>query len=97
MPGTEMTPDPRTLARRRCAERGHKMRLVTRRGYRWPPESWSSVADAVTQQRKECRRWRCGAADEWETVSRRSVHSLSMPSDWWDILREEGVLWTPAP
>lgn len=77
-----------------CEARGHHSTRVERRaGYRYPSKFSNGVADSVSQVRRVCRH--CGAETHaWANTDVRPIHSLSMPRDQWDALRENGELWS---
>ena len=75
----------------RCERVGHKPVIEWRRGLLPPKVTgfFGGVADRVRQERHVCAR--CGAElKAWETTQRRSIDSLSGPSDMFEAIRNGG-------
>lgn len=84
------------LQRRReakCQAVGHRTRTRIRRGLRVATRNdYRAVAVKVTEQRIICRR--CGTCIFEQVVDGDTLQSLSLPTDEYEQLHRDGVLWT---
>lgn len=74
-----------------CKLGKHKFAIQYRKGYKDSSSSWN-VVERVKQTRKACKH--CFySEEEWVEHYLCGLQGLSMSSDRWDKLREEGYLW----
>ncbi len=81
--------------KKKCDRVGHKLRVQTRTGFRYPPRQgfgfFGGVVERVTEEKTDCRR--CGAnIIPYTEVGYTTLQGLSMPSASWDKLKRDGVL-----
>lgn len=75
----------------KCLRLGHAARFEKRYFYRYPARGFRSVVDDVTEERQECGR--CGEGlSEWVETRYSGLQGLSMSSDRWDRLKQDGRL-----
>jgi len=75
--------------RANCAMQGHKVYKYIRKSFVRPLNLFGSVADSITEEKVICGR--CSMLDSpWIETSRRSIHSLSMPSKDMDEFYDKG-------
>lgn len=81
--------------RRNCIKRRHDLVTVEREVYLMPSlHGYRAVADSAIQARLICRAFFCDYTEAWVTDdrSRRSIHSLGLPSYMMRELERDGVV-----
>ena len=73
---------------RKCARVGHDMQRRRQALYLYPPKDWHHVADRAVEKVNVCTR--CGLRGSPIIEHREGLSSLTMPTPWWDELREKG-------
>lgn len=75
-----------------CRRGAHEMIVERENAYRWPSthRAWPTfgVADRTVETRLRCRH--CGEATTWKIMVCDPLNGLSLNSDRWDQLKQEG-------